>query len=193
MARRTAEAAAQTKAAIVAAARGLFAQHGFTATTTAEVASEAGVTVGAVFHHFRDKVDLFVAVFDELDAEMDAYARARARKVGGLKGVMEGFRGFLEFAQNQDYHRIVLTEALVVLGDRALIRRENLRGLTTIVLGMEALVAAGEIPVQPAKPLAILLLGAMKESAFALARSEADVTINGCVSAMERLLKGRVG
>lgn len=191
MARRTAEAAAQTRVAIIGAARDLFAKHGFSATTTAEVATRAGVTVGALFHHFKDKVDLFTAVVVELDAEMDAYARARARKIGGLKGFLEGFRAFLEFAQNQDYHRIVLAEAPVVLSDKVMLRRDKLRGLTTITQGVVALIAAGEIPVQPAKPLAILLLGAMNESGFSLARGEPGVTINGCVTAMERLLKGR--
>ncbi|MEQ1754073.1 MAG: helix-turn-helix domain-containing protein [Micropepsaceae bacterium] len=190
MARRTAEAAAQTRAAIVAAARELFAKHGFSATTTSEVASRAGVTVGALFHHFTDKVDLFIAVFDELDAEMDAHARERARTFGGVKGFLEGFRAFLEFAQNQDYHRIVLAEAPVVLSDKIWKSRDKLRGLSTIMQGVEALISSGEIPVQPAKPLAILLLGAMNESGFALARNEAGVTVSGCVHAMERLLKG---
>ena len=61
----------------------------------------------------------------------------------------------------------------------------------TVTRAVEGLIASGEIPVQPVKPLAILLLGAMNESGFALARGEAGVTINGCVVAMERLLKGR--
>jgi AcrR family transcriptional regulator len=192
LARRTAQAAAQTRADIVGSARDLFAQHGFSATTTAEVAARAGVTVGALFHHFKDKVELFTAVFDELDEEMDSHARERARVVGGLKGFLEGFRAFLEFAQHQDYHRIVLVEAPVVLSGKILLRRETLRGSNTVTEGVEALITAGEIPVQPAKPLAILLLGAMNESAFALARREAGVTIDGCVAAMERLLKGGV-
>ena len=191
LARRTAQAAAQTRADIVHSARDLFAQHGFSATTTAEVAAQAGVTVGALFHHFRDKVELFTAVFDELDAEMDTHARERARTFGGLKGFLEGFRAFLEFAQHQDYHRIVLVEAPVVLSDRIMLRREKLRGTNTVSEGVEALIAAGEIPLQPAKPLATLLLGAMNESAFALARRESGVTIAGCVQAMERLLTGR--
>lgn len=194
LARRTAEAAAQTRADIVSAARALFAQNGYAATTTAEVAARAGVTIGAVFHHFKGKADLFAAVFDELDDEMDAYARARAQKVGGgLKGFLEGFRAFLEFARNQDYHRIVLVEGAVVLGDTGWHKRDMLRGLGTVTRAVEGLIAAGEIPVQPVKPLAILLLGAMNESGFALARGEAGVTINGCVVALERLLKGRAG
>ena len=93
MARRTAEAAAQTRADIVSAARALFAQSGYAATTTAEVAARAGVTIGAVFHHFKGKADLFAAVFDELDREMDAYARERAVKVMLQVEAMARMRG----------------------------------------------------------------------------------------------------
>jgi len=175
---------------IIRAARTLFAEKGFSATTTAELAAQAGVTIGAVFHHFKGKVDLFGAVFDELDAEMDAHARERARTVGGLKGFLEGFRAFLEFAQDKEYHRIVLVESPVVLNERFLQSRDMLRGMRTITDGVEVLISSGEIPLQPARPLAILLLGAMNESAFALARRESGVTIDGCVHAMERLLRG---
>lgn len=191
MARRTAAAAAQTRAEVISAARKLFAESGYSGTTTAQVALKAGVTVGAVFHHFKDKSELFGAVFDQLDAEMDAHARLRARKVGGLKGFLEGFRAFLEFAQNKDYNRVVLVEAPVVLSSEIWLKRDMLRGLKTISRGVEALIDAGDIPRQPVTPLAILLLGAMNESGFALARGEAGVTINGCVQAMERLLRGK--
>lgn len=190
MARRTAEAAAQTRADILMAARTLFAQHGFAATTTAEVAARAGVTVGALFHHFRGKVELFGAVFDALDADMNDFARARAQGAGGVMGFLEGYRAFLEFAQHADYHRIVLVESPVVLGSRFQKGRDFLRGPATITQAVETMIAQGEIALQPAKPLAVLLLGAINESAFALARGEAGVTIEGCVRAMERLLKG---
>jgi AcrR family transcriptional regulator len=191
LARRTAEAAAQTRADIVDAARALFAQHGFAATTTAEVASRAGVTVGALFHHFRGKVELFEAVFDALDAEMNAYARARAQQAGGVKGFLDGYRAFLEFAQHADYHRIALVESPVVLGSRFQKGRDLLRGPANITQAVEAMIAQGEIPLQPAKPLAMLLLGAINESAFALARGEPDVSIDSCVRAMDKLLRGR--
>jgi hypothetical protein len=62
--------------------------------------------------------------------------------------------------------------------------------MRTITDGVGALIASGEIPLQPARPLAILLLGAMNESAFALARGESGITIDRCVHAMERLLRG---
>jgi len=193
LARRTAQAAAQTRTDIVSSARELFAQHGFSATTTAEVAARAGVTVGALFHHFKDKVELFSAVFDELDEEMNLHALERAGLHGGLSGFLEGFRAFLEFAQRQDYHRIVLVDGPAVLGDRLASRRDKLRGANNVHLGVEALIAAGEIPLQPVAPLAAILLGAITECGFALARRDPGVTVKSSVSAMEGLLKGRAG
>lgn len=191
MARRTAQAAAQTRADILKSARELFARQGYAGTTTADVATRAGVTVGALFHHFADKVALFAAVFDELDDEMNRHAVARAGQFGGVRGFLEGFRGFLEFAQRQDYHRIVLVDGPAVLSERLSIGRDKLRGTNNIQEAVGRLIASGDIPLQPVPPLAAMLMGAITECGFALARGDPGISIDGCVSAMERLLKGR--
>ena len=62
MARKTKAEAAQTRDRIVVCAREVFSRHGVTNTSLEEVAKEAGVTRGAVYWHFRDKADLFMAV-----------------------------------------------------------------------------------------------------------------------------------
>ncbi len=62
MARRTKEDAQATRAALLDAAERVFAQHGVARTSLAQVAAEAGVTRGAVYWHFKDKVDLFTAM-----------------------------------------------------------------------------------------------------------------------------------
>ncbi|MFZ9399264.1 MAG: TetR family transcriptional regulator [Opitutales bacterium] len=62
MARKTKAEAAQTRDRIVICAREVFSRHGVTNTSLEEVAKEAGVTRGAVYWHFRDKADLFMAV-----------------------------------------------------------------------------------------------------------------------------------
>lgn len=191
LARRTAQAAAQTRADILTSARELFARQGYAGTTTADVATRAGVTVGALFHHFADKVALFAAVFDELDDEMNRHAVVRAGQFDGVRGFLEGFRGFLEFAQRQDYHRIVLVDGPAVLSERLSIGRDKLRGANNIQEAVGRLIASGDIPLQPVQPLAAMLMGAITECGFALARGDAGISIDGCVSAMERLLKGR--
>jgi TetR/AcrR family transcriptional regulator, acrAB operon repressor len=63
--RRTAEEAAETREALLAAGLRVFATRGYTAATLAEVAAEAGVTRGAVYHHFSDKADLYLSAVGE--------------------------------------------------------------------------------------------------------------------------------
>lgn len=63
--RRTAEEAAETREALLAAGLRVFAARGYTAATLAEVAAEAGVTRGAVYHHFSDKADLYLTAVGE--------------------------------------------------------------------------------------------------------------------------------
>jgi AcrR family transcriptional regulator len=75
MARKTAAETAKTRARILRAARRLFADKGYADASLGEVASRAGVTKGGLYHHFRDKRDLFAAVFDELERELEVAAR----------------------------------------------------------------------------------------------------------------------
>ena len=58
-----AEQVAQTRAALVAAGRRLFGENGFGATSVEDLAREARVTTGALYHHFPTMTALFEAVF----------------------------------------------------------------------------------------------------------------------------------
>ena len=53
--RRTKEEAAKTRAAIVDAGLACFDRRGIAGTTLADIATEAGVTKGAIYHHFAGK------------------------------------------------------------------------------------------------------------------------------------------
>src|SRR5690348_10068598 len=114
MPRRTAADAARTRLDILRAARKLFADQGYADTTTSEIAEAAGVTVGALFHHFDGKAGLFRSVFESLEVEMDAYVRDTAGpfadSTDGLETFLAGFRAYLEFAKRRDFHRIVMLE-----------------------------------------------------------------------------------
>lgn len=67
MARKTKAAAEQTRQDILNAALELFHAKGYSRTTLQDIARQAGVTRGAIYWHFRDKVDLFVALKEEIE------------------------------------------------------------------------------------------------------------------------------
>jgi AcrR family transcriptional regulator len=193
MAKRTAEDAAQTRTDILENARELFAQQGYAGTSAREISAAAGVTVGAMFHHFDSKLDLFQHVFEALELEMDSQAKAASSPALGL-GVLEGFlagvRTSLDFAERNDFHRIVFVEAPAVFGEQKWREVDSRLGLKTVMAGARALMAAGFIAEQPVKPIAVLLMGAMNAAGFAIARGEEGVDKDALVDALRLLLGG---
>lgn len=193
MARRTAAAAAATRADILRAARTLFTAQGYAATTTAEIAEAAGVTVGALFHHFEGKAGLFRDVFQELETELDAHVRETAGEGGGLESFLTGFRAYLEFAKRRDFHRIVMLEGPAVLGETEWHAMEVRRAASTLMEGLETLVAEGVVEDRPRRPLGLLLLGAMSEAGFEVARHGTRRDVDALVDAMRYLLAPHLG
>jgi AcrR family transcriptional regulator len=188
MARRSAADAALTREQILAAARKLFAANGYAATTTGEIADEAGVTVGALFHHFDGKSGLFRSVVESLEIEMDAHLRTVVSERRGLEAFLDGFRAWLEFARRQDWHRIVMIEGPVVLGEKEFHSVEARRGAAILMEGLESLVEEGIIEDRPRAPLGMLLLGAAAEAGYQIARGGSRKDIDGYVDAMRYLL-----
>jgi AcrR family transcriptional regulator len=190
--RRTAEEAGETRAALVRAARALFTEKGFHDATLEEVSARAGVTKGAVYHHFRDKRELFATVFTDLEQELDATGREAARAAASRPrdAFLAGCRAYLEFAQRPDFHRIVLLDGPAALGPAGWHAADAQLGLPTLVAAVNALMAVGLIAPQPARPLALLLFGALNEAGFALARGEPEIDLESALAAIGRLLDG---
>jgi AcrR family transcriptional regulator len=104
-----------TRAALLAAARRLFAERGYEDVPADEIAAAAGVTRGALYHHFADKRDLFEAVFEEVEAELtDEVAQILAGDSRPM--IVSGLRAFLDICTRPEIVRIALTEAPAVLG-----------------------------------------------------------------------------
>jgi AcrR family transcriptional regulator len=193
MVRRTAREAEETHADLVRAARALFTEKGFQNATLEEVAARAGVTRGAVYHHFADKRELFAAVFVELEREVDAAGKAAAGAAAASsprEAFLAGCRAYLGFAQRPDFHRIVLVDGPAALGPAGWHAADSHLGLPTLDAAVKALMAVGVIEPQPPRPLALLLFGALNEAGFALARGEPDVDVESALSALGRILDG---
>jgi AcrR family transcriptional regulator len=172
MVRRTAQEAEMTRTAIVAAARHLFATHGFAGTSTTAVVEAAGVTRGALYHHFEDKSALFREVFADLTRELDATVTAAA--LGGrdvLDGFRRGCRALLDFAVRPDYHQIAVVDAPSVLGSETWHAIDAGTGLDTMTGGLAALERAGLLRMPAGPALAVLVYGALTEAGIVLSRA----------------------
>ena len=193
MAKRNAADAAKTRVDILVKARELFAVQGYAGTSAREISAAAGVTIGAMFHHFDSKLHLFECVFEELELEMDRHAKAASNPALGLtvlETFLAGVKTSLEFSSHSDFHRIVLTEGPAVFGEDKWREIDARLGLRTVMSGTRALMSAGVITEQPVKPIAILLMGAMNAAGFAISRGEAEIDGDALIDAFRLLLVG---
>jgi AcrR family transcriptional regulator len=169
------ERAAFTRAALIKAARQLFAEKGYHATGTHDVVALAGVSRGALYHHFQDKEALFEAVFRE---EEDELQLAAATSVQGLafdpwRQLQEGLQAFLGvIAINPGTQRILLLDGPVVLGWPKWRELESEFTLGHLLKVLGGLMERGTIATQPVAPLAHLVLAALNEAALLIAHSE---------------------
>jgi AcrR family transcriptional regulator len=176
---RKAEQSEATRAALVAAARELFAREGFAGIGTEEIVRAAGVTRGALYHHFSGKEDLFLAVYEEIEEELvkTIAAGALATATDPLAALRDGAKAFLDAASGDEaIRRIALIDAPSVLGWEQW-REIGLRyGFGLVEGSLAAAMEAGLIEQQPVRPLAHLMLGALDEAAMVVARADDDGT-----------------
>jgi AcrR family transcriptional regulator len=173
VARRTqAERTEATTAALVDAARELFARDGYDATSLDAVAARAGVTKGAVYHHFEGKRQLFEAVFSrEVERMAMPLAAAYARKKDPWEAFHAGCRAFLDECLDPGLQRIVLLDSSAAIGWEQ-IRRLESPLLEMMELAITRAVEAGRIAPRKPAALAHFLYGALCETAMIVARAD---------------------
>jgi len=173
--RSQAERSESTRGALIAAARPLFAERGYAGVGTEEIVRAAGVTRGALYHHFKDKRELFEAVYVQIEVELTEQI-ARGALAGGAESPIAAMRlavdHFLEACTEPEVQQIALLDGPSVLGwDRwREIGAEH--GLGLVESSLQAAIDVGEIEDQPVRPLAHVLLGALDEAAMLVSRSE---------------------
>jgi AcrR family transcriptional regulator len=187
-----AERADATRTALVAAARVLFTDHGYAATSTTEIVERAGVTRGALYHHFAAKDDLFRAVFEQLEAEVAEEVAHRALTgADAIDQLRLGCRAFLDICLDPAVQRVVIVEGPAVLGWETWQEIENRYGHGLVVAGVKAAVDAGLVETQPVGPLADVLFGALAQAGMVVARAdEPQIARTEMEAAMDRLLDG---
>ena len=188
-----AERAESTRNALVTAARQLFVERGYHATSTEDIVGLADVgTRGALYHHFADKRALFVAVFEAVEEDLvAAAATAITGDAPPLETLRQGLLGFLDASLNPEVQRILLIDGPAVLGWRDWRAIEARYGLGGIRAMLELAVADGSLPDQPLEVLAHLLLATADEAALYIANAEDPTAArNDAVASMDRLLSG---
>jgi AcrR family transcriptional regulator len=194
--RRTqAERSEGTRAALLSAARGLFAERGYAGVSTEDIVAAAAVTRGALYHHYRDKRDLFRAVFEQLEADLAArLAVAGGDAPDAYTAIDRGVVAFLDACLEQDVARIALLDAPGVLGWQTWREIEARYGLGLVAAALTAAVEDGLVAAQPIEPLAHALFGALTEMALlianatdqAAARRDAEIVLRGLIAGLLR-------
>lgn len=192
--RRTqAERSEATREALLAAARELFTERGYDQVGTEEIVRAAGVTRGALYHHFGDKASLLEAVYGRVEAESTERV---ARVVLGselespLDAMKAGIAAFLEECARPELRQIALHDAPAVLGWERWREIGAANGLGLIEASLGAAIEAGEIRPLPVKPTAHLLMGALDEAAMVLARDDRPEARGEVTAVLVTLLEG---
>ena len=189
---RKAEQSESTRAELVAVARRLFAERGYADTPTEELVRAAGLTRGALYHHFHDKRALFEAVFEDVEQSlMMGLAKLMDPKADAWTNLSRSFNAFLDACLERDVQQIVLIDGPSVLGWDTWREIEDRYALGATVAGLQQAMDEGFITPQPVAPLGHLLLAAVNEAGLVIAKSgDVKAARKEVGAALERLLEG---
>ena len=195
--RRTqADRSAATRAALVDAARPLFAARGFAAVGSEELVRAAGVTRGALYHHFGGKERLFEAVFEavehDLAERLAAVVAAGPAARGGdpVAALAEAAEAWLDACREPEVQRIGLLDAPVVLGWERWREIGWRYGMGLVEAGVQAAMDAGRLRPAAVRPLSHLLLGALEEAGLLVGRAEDQEAARDEMAEAVRVLLG---
>lgn len=159
----------RTRTALVTAARDLFATEGYAATSTPAIVAAAGLTRGALYHHFDDKAGLFRAVVEHEQATVASEIEIASDDAAydPMAAIRQGGEAFLDAMRDPGRRRILLVDGPAVLGTEAMREIDARHAGRTLVAGVGAAIAAGQMRPLPAGALADLLNAAFDRVAEA--------------------------
>ena len=179
----------QTQRALRAAARALFTERGYAATSAAAIVARAGMTRGALHYHFQNKAGLFSAVYTEMEGElMQGIVQSMAAGEGDeWQRILRAIDTFLDLSTAPAFQRVLYVDGPAVLNSAV----PNPTGLSLIRQSLELLMTRGYIAAQPLEALARLWFGALVEGALYLVQAEDQATAKADLTqSIARLLNG---
>jgi AcrR family transcriptional regulator len=164
----------QTRRNLVDAGRALFVEKGYFNTSIGELVATSGVgTRGAFYHHFKDKAELFRAVFEEVERDLTLRSLASPpRGADPWERLSAGLHGFLESALEPEVQRVMLLDGPVVLGWRTLRAIQEGNSIALINEMVREAIAEGVIDDQPVGELTHMVVAALEEGALLVAHAK---------------------
>lgn len=183
-----------TREALVRAARELFGSKGFAATSTEEIVTLAGVTKGALYHHFADKDALFQAVFEQVQHEVSDAAVVEFLRPDPWQALIAGCQAWVNAHDDPAIRQIALVDARGVLGWEAARAIETRFSTVALRASLRKAMQTGVLRRQPLRPLSLMLTGALVEACLyvaqaddpAAARADVSVLITSLLSGMRQ-------
>ncbi|MEU3305001.1 MULTISPECIES: TetR/AcrR family transcriptional regulator [unclassified Streptomyces] len=180
----------QTRHTLLRESRRLFSKVGYASVGLSEIVGAAGVTKGALYHHFDSKAALFRAVLEQVQQEVAARIAATAdAQEDTWDQFTHGCQAFLSASTDPAIQRIMLVDGPAVLGWRDWRAMNEATSGRHLAEALTVLIHEGTIPAQPVPPLAHLLSGAMNEAALWLATSEDSSDPEDTRRALARMLE----
>ena len=194
MPRRTQQERSETtRAALLAAGRELFGRHGVAAVSAEQLVAHAGVTRGALYHHFQDKNHLFEAVLDTLNAELAAELTACIDAAPtAAEGLLRGLRRFLDVCERPEVRQLALVDGPAVLGWDAARGIEHRHALGALAARLESLSDQG-LPLERPDVVAQLVYSMLCEGAHMVAGADDPAAMRERVEATLVDVVGAIG
>lgn len=188
---RRAEAMEATRARLLATARRAFASQGYAQTSMDEFTAQAGLTRGALYHHFGSKQGLLTAVIEQIEAEVGERLRAVSDAAPTpWEGLRRRCRTYLELALDPEIRRIILQDARAVFGDVP--QAAQSVGIAALEAALQGLIDRGTVAPLHAGAMARMLYGVVTEASFWIAETDGDPAerLAQASDALDRLLGG---
>lgn len=180
-------------APLIVAARELFAQRGYAAVELQEIGERTGISGQELERLFPGgKEELFRAVAVRLSAETAESVRAAARRGSDPWDALErGITAFLDASATSEVKQILLRDGPMVLGGEVWRAIDGDYAVGLLETALDRAIEAGQLPRQPARPAAYVVVGALEEAAMTIACAEDPLAARAEMGrAVQRLLAG---